>query len=66
LSVIIGKRITTKDEVNQFAAVVNEIYLGSTIYAVYSHTTGPKDSPNTAMKKNSPKITSLSLISGCV
>jgi hypothetical protein len=56
LSVRIGNNIITNEAAIQLAAVVNGIILGCTISAIYNHTTGPNEIPNTPIYENKPTI----------
>ncbi len=57
LSLIMGNIIITEAAEIQFAAVENGTILGSTISGIYNQTTGPSESPNTAINKNRPLST---------
>ena len=56
-----GNRMMTIEAMIQLAAVEKGTILGWTIYGIYSHTNGPKDSPKTAMNRKRPMI-----IKGCL
>jgi hypothetical protein len=45
----IGNAIMTSDADAQLANVENGMTSGSTVYAMYSHMTGPRESPKFAM-----------------